>query len=330
MGDKKTKTTSSSNSTQNLTQTANNPGYVDQALANLTGQVQNLSSLNPTSLIAGPDPLQTQAATGAAGLSLSPDFGTASQMLSGAGGGGPNTYAATTGTAASLLPNLQNYFSPYQNDVVKSALADYDVGAGQTRAANQLALAGDDTFGGSGGAIQTSLSNDAIDRGRATLSAGLLNQGFNEAASLSNQDADRQQQMSLANLTALNSAGQYNAGAADTAAQRQLAAGAALTNNGTAAGAQAQGNVATQSSIGQILQALAQAKAGAPLAQTGALASILAALPLGLVHGQTTNGASSSSGTSTQTVSDPMGQIGSLISAGGSLASGLGAMGVKI
>jgi len=299
---KSSKTNTTQNTATNLTQTPTNPDWVTSGVQGLGTTLTNLGNADPSSFVAGADPLQTTAAAGAAGLTTPAAFATGASDLSSVG---PNAVGPN-----SLLPNLQSYMNPYTDDVVNTSLADYDKNAGYTRAQNQLSLANDDTFGGSGGAIQTAISNDNIDRGRASLDAGLRDQAFTAGAGLANDDANRAQ------------AGQQES-AADT-----LAAGQGLTANAAGQNVAENTNIDTQSSIGQILQALAQAHASAPLATAGALDSMWAGLPTGLFHGTTANGTSNSTGTSSTTTTDPMGSLGSLISAGGSLASGLGAMGL--
>ncbi|MEO8113741.1 MAG: hypothetical protein ABI655_05140 [Phenylobacterium sp.] len=149
--------------------------------------------------------------------SYAPTLGTAEAYHAVAG-------QATDAQAGSLLDNLGGYMSPYRRDVVDSALNDYDFGAGQTRAQQDLDLAGSGAFGGSGAALTRSMTEDALTRGRATTSANLYDQMFQRGAALSADDANRRQQVSLANaaaanqfglanMEALNQAGQFNAGA---------------------------------------------------------------------------------------------------------------------
>lgn len=304
------KSTTKTTEQSHLVQTPTNPAYVESGLAGVTGKINDLTNADPYSFVAGPDALQTQAGTAAGGLTSGAGFGQAQDILGGVAGAGPNL----AGAPASLLDNLQAYMSPYTKDVVDTSLADYDFGSGQTRAQNKLSLAGDTTFGGSGGAIQTSLSNDAIDRGRGTLSAGLHDQAFTTGANLSNQDAQRRQQAS-----------QFDAAQKDNDLQRQIAAALGLSGNASAQGQDARENIGTQASIGDMLQRLAQARATAPLSLLGSQAALYSGLPLGLLHGNVADG--TSSGTSATKVSDPIGQLSNLIASFGSAAKGLGSMG---
>jgi hypothetical protein len=305
---KKSKTTSTTNQQQSLTTTPTNPGWVDSGLGQLGTKVADLSAMDPYSFVAGPDPLLTQAGTGAAGLTTSPNYGQASDIFSKVAGSGANT-----GTAASLLENLASYMSPYTKDVVDTTLAGFDQNAGYSRARDMLAKGNDSTFGGSGGAIQTALNEQNIGRDRAATEAQLRDQAFTTGAGLSGADAARRQQMSLANMTA-----------ADAAQARSLEAARGLTATGQAQGADARANIDTQSSIGQLLQAIAQAKAQAPVSTAAAEAGIWNTLPLNLLHGTNASGTASGTTTGTGTENDPLGQLSKLIAAIGSLGGGGG------
>lgn len=130
---------------------------------------------------------------------------------------------ASTYNASSLLDGLDKYMSPYTGQVVDAALADYDYGAGQTRASQALDEARSGAFGGSGAAIGRSMTEGELARGRGSLSANLRDQGFTRGAGLSAQDAgfrndasrfnaDAQTRVSMANVDAANQANQFNAG----------------------------------------------------------------------------------------------------------------------
>jgi hypothetical protein len=325
---------STTNQTTHQTVTSTNPDWVTQPVHTLAGQIGNLSSLDPYSLVAGPNALQTQAAATLSNLSATnnPAYGSASGLFQGLMNTStpqvsPVSATAATGTAASLLPNLQSYISPYLNNVVNSSLADYDFGAGQTRAQNQLALANDDTFGGSGGAIQTALSNDAITRGRATLASQLLNQGFDTGANLANQDADRQQQMSLANLTAQNQFAlanaaaqnqgqQFNAQQVEAALNRQRLAGEDLVNTANTQNQSALADAAAQAQLGEQLRQIQAAYNVAPISLLSSETGLLNSLPLSLFHGQTTDGVNNT----TTSSYNPIGAFASLANGISSLA----------
>ena len=287
---------SSKKTTSTQTTTPTNPSWVEPQLSTLAGGISNLSKMDPYSFVAGPNSLQNQAYGTAA--NLAPDnqsYGSASGLFQGLMNTGASQYDPATVHPNSILPNLDSYMSPYLNDVVNTSLADYDYGAGQTRAQNQLALANDDTFGGSGGAIQTALSEAAIDRGRGTLAAQLRDQGFQTGANLANQDADRRQQAQLANQSAYNAARQFNANQVETALGRQQTAGQNLVNTANAQNQTAVSDLNTQAAIGAMLQQIAQQQAAAPLSTMSSLAGSYGSLPLSLLHGETTNGTTKTS-----------------------------------
>lgn len=267
---KKTTTKTNQNTTANITPT--NPDWVTNSVQGLTGKVNDtFRKLDPYSLVAGPNELQTQAGEGAAGLATTGrGFGQAQDAYSDLAAGG-------NVQGQSLLDNLGSYMNPYTKDVVDTSLADYDYGAGQQNAQADLSLAGDPTFGGSGGAIYKSALGGELARGRGTLSAGLRSDAFNTGAQLSGQDADRRQAASLADL------------------QARLAGASGLTANGMARGADDRANIDTQSQIGQILQQIQQAKAQAPVTALGLQGSLLQQQPFDLFKG--TNATGSLTGT---------------------------------
>lgn len=311
-----TKKTSSTQTT-----TPNAPSWVAPQTQALATSTANLNGQDPYSFVAGADPLQTKA--GASASALTPNnqaYGSAMGVFQGLQDASTPQVSAVTGKAASLLPNIDQYMSPYIGNVVNSSLADYNFGAGQTQAQNKLALANDDTFGGSGGGVQTAMSNDAIDRGRASLVSGLLNTAQNQAATLSNEDADRKQQMGLANMTAANQAQQFNANQYETALNRQLQAGNGMVTAANSQNAAGVSDATTQANIGSILQQIAQAHAQAPLSVQQAINTAYGTLnpSNALLTGQTTTGKSTTSS----------GGLGSALGSLGSLAMGLGSLGL--
>jgi len=317
---KKTRTTTSSTQTR----TPNNPTWVTEGLAGVGGALQGLMGRDPTTFVAGPSQLQTKAFKNAGRLNSSPSFGQAGSIFNEVAGAGANAYDATDAgsqgyTASSLLEGLDKYKSPYEADVVNSALSDFDYGAGATRAQQALDEARSGAFGGSGAAITRALTESDLARGRASTSAQLRDQMFTRATGLSATDAgfrnqaaafgaNAANQASLANAAARNEAARYNAGAQDTALARQLAAGNSLASLGETMGADQRQNIALQGALGADQQALNQARAQAP----------------NLLSGETVTGNS----TSTSKTSDPMGMIGTIgslalapFTGGGSLAA---------
>lgn len=352
------KSKSSSQSTSTATRTPTNPEWVTSGLQGLGGKIMGLADQDPRSFVAGPSTLQNQVFGDAAKLTTSPRFNQAGDIFTRVAGAGANTYDPSQGkaedwsaqgydaerfNASSLLEGLDKYMSPYTGQVVDTALADYDFGAGQTRAGQALDEARSGAFGGSGAAITRALTEDSLTRGRGTLSAGLRDTAFTRGAGLSATDAGfrnqaaaanaaaanqaaafraqaanqaaaanaaARNQFGLANMDALNEAGRFNAGAMDTALNRQLTAGGALGELGAQEGADTRANLALQGTLGADQRAIEQAKAAAPLSVLQALSGTFSGLPLNLLSGETQTG--SQQGSSTSSTSDPLGAIATL------------------
>jgi hypothetical protein len=298
-------TDSNQHQTTDMTRTPTNPAFVNSTLQDLTGGLDNLANTDPHSFVAGPDALQTQAGAGAAGLT-----------------GTPGTYAGANDLSTSIgqmnAPDIASLMNPfkgvYDNRVINPVLAAFDQNSALQNAQNKLGLANDVTFGGSGGAI-----TDALTRGQQALARGQVQGGL----------------LSDMYKTALQGA-TSQAGVNQNQQQLRLAAANNLVNSANSEGSNDRANVATQGSIGSILQGLAQAQAGAPLTVGSTLAGIAGALPLGLLHGENDNGVSDTTGHSTTdtTQSNPLGTIGSLamlaaapFTGGASLMGGLGGLG---
>ena len=130
----------------------------------------------------------------------------------------PTSATASTYNASSLLDGLNNYMSPYTGQVVDAALADYDYGAGQTRANQALDEARSGAFGGSGAAITRAMTEGDLARGRAATSANLRDQAFTRGAGLSATDAGFRNDASRFNADALTRVSMSNADAANAAA----------------------------------------------------------------------------------------------------------------
>ncbi|MCA3750586.1 MAG: hypothetical protein INF04_04145 [Phenylobacterium sp.] len=329
------KKTSTSTTTNTATTTPNNPVWVTQGLEGVGGALTGLLSRDPKSFVSGPSALQTQAFNDAGNLGLSSLYGNAGRVFKRVAGRGANTYQAAQGkatgyTASSLLEGLDRYKSPYEQDVVNTALADFDYGAGATRAQQALDEARSGAFGGSGAAITRALTEGDLARGRASTSANLRDQMFTRATGLSATDAgfrnqaaaDRaaaENQFGLANMTAMNDAGRFNASAADTALARQLAAGGALQGLGTTMGAEQRANLTLQGQLGADQRAIEQAQTAAPLTVLQQLASTYGGLPLNLLSGSTVTGSGTAQGVTKEF--DPWGTITNLINAGANVIS---------
>jgi hypothetical protein len=151
--------------------------------------------------VAAQDALQTaaytQATDAATGLGSFQPFltkaGTAADAATGLTGTGAGTGAGS----------IQSYMSPYQSDVIDTALTEFDRQAQAqkaTQSAQALGIPG--AFGGGReGVLQAQYQSDS-DRNRAALQANLLQSGFQQAqaarqADLKNQLGISQQQATL-------------------------------------------------------------------------------------------------------------------------------------
>jgi len=137
---------------------------------------QDLSQIMGQQFVAGPSALTTQAEGLASGLGgYEPFLQQAGQLT------GPTAYQA--------------YMSPYQQDVIDTTLAEFDVQAqkGLPSLAAQAVSAG--AFGGGREGVQRAEYQAASDRNRAALQAQLLAQGFGQAQQLAGADFARNIQL---------------------------------------------------------------------------------------------------------------------------------------
>ena len=137
----------------------------------------DLSTTMGQQFVAGQDPLSLQA-----------------QQLATAGIGGYQPYLQSA--AASAGPTgYQQFMSPYQQDVIDTTLADYDIQAqkGLPQLAAQAINAG--AYGGGREGVQRAEYQSASDRNRASLQAQLLQQGFGQAQGLAQQNIANQLQL---------------------------------------------------------------------------------------------------------------------------------------
>jgi hypothetical protein len=81
----------------------------------------------------------------------------------------------------------QQYMSPYQQDVIESTLAEYDIQAAKGLPGLAAQAIGAGAFGGAREGVQRAEYMSASDRNRAALQAQLLQQGFGQAQQLAQQ-----------------------------------------------------------------------------------------------------------------------------------------------
>ena len=148
---------------------------LQSAIGDLKGKP--LSSVLGPQFVAGPSALTQQAQSLAGGLgSFAPFLQTA---------------AASTGPQA-----YQQFLSPFQQDVVKTTLDEFDVQAQKGLPALRAQAINAGAFGGGREGVARAEYQQASDRNRAALQAQLLQQGFGQAQQLAQQQF--QNQMGLA------------------------------------------------------------------------------------------------------------------------------------
>jgi len=142
--------------------------------------------------VAAQDQLQTaaynQATDAATGLGSFQPFLTKASTAADAATGLTGTGA---GTGAG---SIQSYMSPYQSQVIDTALSEFDRQAQSQKASQSAqALGIPGAFGGGReGVLQAQYQSDS-DRNRAALQAGYLQQGFQQAQAARQQDFKNQQ-----------------------------------------------------------------------------------------------------------------------------------------
>ena len=178
------------------------PGETAEQFAQRQAQAQQfgitkagMADLAPT--VAPQDALQTAAYTQATdpttGLGAYQPFLTKATTAAGAA-------TDLTGTGAGTgAGSITSYMSPYQSQVIDTALADFDTQAAQRQQAiSDAALGVPGAFGGGREGVQLAQYQSASDKNRAALQAGMLQQGYQQAQQARQQDLANQ--MGLANL----------------------------------------------------------------------------------------------------------------------------------
>jgi len=136
----------------------------------------DLSTIMGQQFVAGPGALTTQAEGLASGLGGFQPFLTQAQNLR-----GPTAYQA--------------YMSPYQQDIIDTTLAEFDVQSAKGLPSLAAQAIGAGAFGGGREGVQRAEYQAASDRNRAALQAQLLGQGFSQAQNLAQQDFNRNIQL---------------------------------------------------------------------------------------------------------------------------------------
>ena len=155
----------------------------------LTSLPMDTSKFAPT--VAAQDPLQTAAYTQATdattGLGAYQPFLTKATTAADAA-------TALTGTGAGTgAGSIASYMSPYQSDVISTALAEFDKQAAMRQQDISDAAVKLGGFGGGREGVLQSEYQSTSDKNRAALQAGMLQQGFQQAQQARQQDFARQQ-----------------------------------------------------------------------------------------------------------------------------------------
>jgi hypothetical protein len=338
MGKKKTKT--SSTETSRTVTTPTRPDWVDAQARGLNEALTDLGRRDPAASVAPVSDLERRASEGAAGLGVGAGWGAGGTDWAGWGRAAPAPAPALAPTApdlsgarldgagevpraASVLDNLSAYMTPFRDQVLQAAMDDYDAEAGRRRAAQDLDLAGQGAFGGSGAALTRSLTEGELARGRNSRLAGLLDQMFTQGASLSAGDADRRQQASTAaaqlaqardletaRLSQTAEAGRMQ----DALARAQLGQEGELARSrlGLDEAASRRADAEAQARIGAQVRAVEQARLSAPEQALARRIEMFSGLPLGLFQGSETNSQGQRNGTET-TSGATLGEIASLV-----------------
>ncbi len=327
MGKKKTKT--SSTETSRTVTTPIRPDWVDAQARGLNEALTDLGRRDPAASVAPVSDLERRASEGAAGLGVGAGWGGGGTDWTNWGRTPPEPSGATLAgrgevpQAASVLDNLSSYMTPFRDQVLNAAMDDYDAEAGRRRAAQDLELAGQGAFGGSGAALTRSLTEGELARGRNSRLAGLLDQMFTQGSGLASGDADRRQQAStaaaqLAQTRDLERARLSQAAEAgrmqDALARAQLGQEGELARSrlGLDEAASRRADAESQARIGAQARAVEQARLSAPEQALARRIEMFSGLPLGLFQGSVTDSQGQRNGTET-TSGASLGEIASLV-----------------
>ena len=232
----------------------------------LTSLPMDTSKFAPT--VAAQDPLQTAAYTQATdattGLGAYQPFLTKATTAADAA-------TALTGTGAGTgAGSIASYMSPYQSDVISTALAEFDKQAAMRQQDISDAAVKLGGFGGGREGVLQSEYQSTSDKNRAALQAGMLQQGF--------QQAQQARQQDLANQRGIATLQSTLGGGAQQLAQQQI------SGLGTLGGAQ---QAQSQAVLDAQRQA-AQTAAYEPYQRLGTYGAGVASLISGYPSGQQT------------------------------------------
>lgn len=266
MSKKKSTTNQNTSFNQTSTSTPTVAPWLEGNYQGLGQQIQDFSKTDPTSYVAGPSNLQTQAFGQAGSLG-------GWQGLMGQAGSMAQS-AATPGRAASVLDNggISSYMNSELQPLIDATLADYDYGAGRQTAAARAASTANKAFNNDRSVFKETELADALTRGRATTSGQLRYDAFDKAAQLAAMDAQMRQQTGENGLA------------------RQLQAAGLLGSLGSSQGENQRADLASTLNAGNTQQAIDQSKLSATPTFLQMLAQLNGSIPIGAFTGQTTTG----------------------------------------
>jgi len=251
--------------TETITQITQPPEFIEAEAKQYLGELRpaiaglkaaDLSQIYGPQYVAGLGGLTEEAISKAGGLGAYAPYLQQAGRLAGAAettlGGIPTDIAAARGTLTGVPADIaaargalgtaagdiaaargmigptayQQYMSPYQQDVIESTLAEYDIQAAKGLPGLAAQAIGAGAFGGAREGVQRAEYQSASDRNRAALQAQLLQQGFGQAQQLAQQA--QAQRMGVAGAQAGLAGQQLGLGqAAGALAGQQLGVGQA-------------------------------------------------------------------------------------------------------
>lgn len=256
-----------------------NPTWVDELGGGLGGEISDLSKIDPNSLVPGADPLQTKGADKLGDLTGTPwNFDGALDLTRGV----TQSNAPRTEFVKSSA-FMKDFLDPYLQDVVDASLADFDFGAGRTKAQLDLELAGSGAFGGSGSALTKSETLAGLDRGRGSLSAGLRSAGFSQALQAAQNEAARKQAANDTNAALY--AGQMD---------RTLGGAQQIANIASQFGGEQRATAGSQLAGGDVMREIAREEANAVPDFLARRIGMFSGLPLDIWSGEDISGTETS------------------------------------
>lgn len=291
-----------SSQSQGMAQTrADVPDWLLQPAQNLAGGLGSLMGQGAGAFTPQTTDLQKQA-YGAASNLTNPAYKGAYESLDGIS-------RAADVSGESVLSGLENYYNPFKDQITNPVLADYDAQAGETRAGQAADAARNRAFQGSRYGLQEGATEGQLARGRAATEGGLLKDMYGQAASMSEADAGRRQQASLANQASANAYNQTLLGKS----QQQAALRNGIQENSRA-------NAAAQLGAGNAQFAQEAAIKQYPLEYQQQLEGLFQGLNPEMFSGQTVNTTDSSTGQMSGTSTGKTTQKGGFLDSLGQIA----------